>query len=212
MSQSVTASTAASGAPIDTAAATVVATDAPIATQVEIASPQSTAATSQPSPALPVEPPADILTNGAAASGFVAAAVELESGATRWVVRQSDTLAGVGLPDLVDGERVMLPSGACGGNVIASVDARTGDAIWRSSTDVAITDMGFRGPGEQIEIVAGIAVLSASIGDRPMLIGIDPATGVQKWIASVGQVAAEVLHRWLSSSAGIRRCTCVDRA
>jgi hypothetical protein len=153
-----------------------------------------------------VEPPADILTDVAASSEFVAAAIDLDSGATRWAIPRSDALTGVGLP-IVDGERVMLPSGPCGANVMTSVDAGTGDTIWRSNADVPITDMGYRGPGEQIEIVGGIAVLRASAGDQPVLVGIDPATGEQKWTASAGQVAAEspsVVVVWVPESGAVR--------
>jgi outer membrane protein assembly factor BamB len=190
-SQSVTTNATATGSPIDAEAGrTVVETDAPIATQDEITSPESPAATSQPVMAPPVEPPADILTDGSASSEIVAAAIDLDSGATRWAVPRSDAFTGVGLP-IVDGERVMLPSGTCGGNVMTSVDARTGDTIWRSDADVPITDMGFRGSSEPIEIVGGIAMLRSSVGDQPMLVGIDPATGKQKWTASASQVVAE---------------------
>ena len=97
-------------------------------------------------------------------------AVDLASGQTRWSSRLSG-LVGGGV--LVSGDTVYAASSRPQGGVYA-LDARTGQRIWRTSTEPV---------GAPLALVHGVLVAETQEGE---VVGLDPGEGTVRWRRKLG--------------------------
>jgi outer membrane protein assembly factor BamB len=109
----------------------------------------------------------------------VVVALGLEDGLPLWSVPASDELRGVSFPVGVE-DRVIVQSAWCNNNVVAALDATTGELLWR--TDPALSILEYVAPSPSM--VDELGVLVTMVGQpsgQLSVTGIDTSNGQVAW-------------------------------
>jgi outer membrane protein assembly factor BamB len=138
-------------------------------------------APSEPGGASMVDGSSDASPPGEAFGDSVVVALGLDDGLALWTVQQTDELRGVSYPIGAD-DRVIVQTAWCGNNLVAALDAATGQMLWRTAPALPIVEH----PSQSPPIVDEAGVLVTMAGQPPELsiVGIDTNNGEVAWTDS----------------------------
>ena len=108
----------------------------------------------------------------------VVVALGLDDGLPRWTLQQSEQLRGVTYPVGV-GDRVIVQSAWCRNNVVAALDAATGEMLWR--TDPSLPVIEFNPYAATVVDDAGVLAIITGTPESVSVTGIDTSDGHVVW-------------------------------
>ena len=169
------ASTGASGTTVTTAeSVTLAPTTEPSTTTVASGTTVDTSSTLAETTiaAESISPPSDELGDP------VAVALGLDDGLPLWTVSRSEQLGGVTFPVGV-GDRVIVQSAWCRDNVVAAVDAATGEMLWRTDPSLPVIEL--NPYAATIVDDAGVLAITTGTPESVSVTGIDTSDGHVVW-------------------------------